>query len=256
MRRFYVPALFAFLAALGQPAARGQSKPDLPTAETVLNQYIEATGGKAAYEKLKNRVATGTIEIPAANIKGKMNVTEAAPNKVRFFADLGPLGELKKVTDGKNAWEFSTVQGEREITGEEKDAFLRESDFYQELRWKELYAKVECVAMEDVDGKPAYKIVLTPNSGKPTTQYYDKASHLLVKQTQITAGPMGEVSVDEYGSDYKAVDGVRMPFTITQTMLTQKIVLTITEVKHNVELPADTFRRPAPADEPAKKKAE
>ena len=31
--------------------------------------------------------------------------------------------------------------------------------------------------------------------------------------------------------------------------------MTLTDVKHNVELPADAFKRPAPADEPAKKKA-
>ncbi len=68
MRRPFAAVLFALVATLGQPGARAQSKPDLPTADTVMNQYIEATGGKAAYEKLKNRVATGTIEIPAANI--------------------------------------------------------------------------------------------------------------------------------------------------------------------------------------------
>ena len=81
MRRLIVPALLVFFAAFGQPAARGQAKPDLPTADTVMNQYIEATGGKAAYEKIKNRVSTGTIEIPAANLKGTIKLTQAAPNK-------------------------------------------------------------------------------------------------------------------------------------------------------------------------------
>jgi hypothetical protein len=33
-------------------------------------------------------------------------------------------------------------------------------------------------------------------------------------------------------------------------------LLKLTEVKHNVDLPADAFRRPVLADEPAKKKAE
>jgi hypothetical protein len=256
MRRLFVLALFAGFATLGQPAARGQSKPDLPTAETVINQFIEATGGKAAYLKLKTRVITGTFEMPAANIKGTIKVTQASPNKMLFFVDLGPLGEMKKGTDGKDAWELTTVQGERELTGDEKDAFLRESDFYKELRWKELYDKVECVGIEDVEGKPAYKIVNTPKSGKPVTQFYDKASHLLVKETAITTGPQGEVPVDEYRSDYKAVDGVLTPFTLTQKGLAQEIVLKMTDIKHNVELRADTFRRPAPPDEPAKKKVE
>jgi len=256
MRRSYVAALIALIATVGQPAARGQSKPDLPTADTVLNQYIEATGGKAAYEKIKNRVSTGTIEITAANLKGTIKVMEAAPNKMAVVSELAPVGVSKQVTDGKSVWEISPVAGERELDGEEKEKFLREANFYEDLLWKELYAKVECVGIEDVEGKPAYKIVFTPKSGKPTTKYYDKMSHLLVKETSITAGPMGEISVDAFPSDYKAVDGVLMPFTATQKVLTQQIVLKFTEIKQNVDLPADAFRRPASPDEPAKKKAE
>jgi zinc protease len=256
MRRLFVPALLVLFATLGQSVARGQVKPDLPTAETVLNQYIEATGGKVAYEKLKNRVATGTIEIPAANIKGTLKLTQAVPNKLAMVTELGPVGVQKRVTDGKNVWDFSTIGGDRELDGEEKEAFLRDADFYKELHWKELYTKVECVGIEDVAGKPAYKIVLTPKSGKSSTDFYDKTSHLLVKQTETVTTPMGDLLAEEYPSDYKTVDGVLMPLTITQKVQTQEIVLKLTDIKHNVELPADAFKRPSAADEPAKKKAE
>ena len=255
MRRSFALTLLAVFAMFGQSVARGQEKPDVPTGDTVLSQYIEATGGKDAYEKLKNRVATGTIEIPAANIKGKLKVMQAAPNKFAMFAELGPAGEVRRVSDGTNTWEISTVQGERELEGDEKETFLRESDFHKDLHWKEIYKKVECVGVEDVDGKPAYKVVLTPKTGKPTTEFYDKSSHLLVKETSTTTTPMGEVQVEEFPSDYKKVDGILMPHKITQKVLTQEVVMTLTDVKHNVELPADAFKRPAPADEPAKKKA-
>ncbi len=100
------------------------------------------------------------------------------------------------------------------------------------------------------------RLSLTPKSGKPSTEYYDKTSHLLVKQTSTTTSPMGEVPVEVYPSDYKAVDGVMIPFTVTQKVLTQEIVMKMTEIKHNVDVPADAFKRPAPSDEPAKKKAE
>jgi zinc protease len=256
MRRIIVPALFAVIATLGQPDARGQSKPDLPTADTVLNQYIEATGGKAAYEKLKNRVLTGTIELPAANIKGTIKITQAPPNKMSVITELGPVGMSKRVTDGKTAWEVSTVAGDRELDGEEKETFLRDAHFFKELLWKDLYAKVECVGIEDVDNKPAYKVVLTPKVGKPGTEYYDKTSHLLVKQTSTVASPNGDVVVEAFPSDYKTVDGIMIPHTATQKILTQEIVVKMKEIKHNVDLPDDAFKRPALGDEPAKKKAE
>ena len=66
---------------------------------------------------------------------------------------------------------------------------------------------------------------------------------------------MGEVPVDVYPSDYKKVDGILMPFTITQKVLNQEIVLKFTEVKQNVDIPAATFQPPAALKEPEVKKA-
>ena len=254
MRPKIVVGLLGLAVVFGQSRVRAQEKPDLPTGDTVLSQYIEATGGKAAYEKLKNRVSTGTIELPAANIKGTIKLTQAAPNKALLFFDIGPAGETRRGTDGKTAWEISTLTGERDLDGDEKDSFIRETNFYKELLWKDIYSKVECAGVEDVDGKPAYKVVLTPKSGKPITEYYDKATHLIVKQTAISATPMGEITVDSYPSDFKKVDGVLIPFTNTQKVLTQEIVMKLTEIKHNVDLPADAFQRPGKAQEPAKTK--
>jgi hypothetical protein len=257
MRRSLAPALLTLFTVVGQPPAHAQSKPDLPTGDAVLTQYVEATGGKAAYQKQKSSVATGTIEITGANVKGTIKVTQAAPNKLLMVVDLGAAGGMiTKGTDGKNAWEVSTVSGERNLEGDEKDAFLREADFYKEIRWKDLYSKVVCAGVEDVEGKPAYKVILTPKSGKPTTEYYDKASHLLVKQLTTEATPMGEVSGESYPSDYKKVDGVLIPFTVTQKVLTQQLVIKLDDIKHIDDVPADTFKRPATLEEPEKKKAQ
>ena len=79
MKRSFALALIAVTAGISPPAALAQTATKaLPKADTILTQYVEATGGKAAYEKIKSRVATGTIEVPAANIKGKIEVSQAA----------------------------------------------------------------------------------------------------------------------------------------------------------------------------------
>jgi hypothetical protein len=96
MRRLIIPTVFALFATLALPAARGQTKPDLPTADKVLTDYVEATGGKAAYEKVKTRVSTGTIEIPGQNIKGQIKLTQALPNKMAVFVDLGSVVGVKR----------------------------------------------------------------------------------------------------------------------------------------------------------------
>jgi zinc protease len=254
MNRRIVLKLLCLALVFGQPRVRAQQKPDLPTADTVLNQYVEATGGKAAREKLKNRVSTGTIDVPASNIKGTIKLTQAAPNQAILFFELGTNSETRRGTDGKTAWESSALRGERDLDGDEKETFIREMNLHKELLWKDLYSKVECVGIEDVDGKPAYKIVLTPKSGKPVTEFYDKTTHLIVKETSTSATPDGEVTVDSLPTDFKVVDGVLIPFTITQKVLNQEIVLKLSEIKHNVDLAADAFQRPGKAEKPAKTK--
>ena len=85
----------------------------------------------------------------------------------------------------------------------EKDETIRKAVFNDELHAKELYEKIECVGIEDVDGKPAYKLVLTAKRGKTKTEYYDKTSHLLVKEATTAKSPMGEIHVETFPTDYK-----------------------------------------------------
>lgn len=251
MRRFSPFRALLVASALVSPAL-GQA--DLPKAETLLEQYVEATGGRAAYEKLKNRVSAGTLEISGANIEGKIRITQAEPGKQLSVVELGPIGKTIQGTDGEVAWEVSALTGDRVLDGEELAEAKQRADFNSEIHWKERLTKAECVAVEDVDGKPAYKVVLTPKQGKPVTEWYDKASHLIVKQQVTTKGPMGELTVENFPSDYKKVDGILIPHKSTQKVLTQEIVIKMDEVKHNVDLPADTFQPPAAIQALLKKK--
>ncbi len=234
----------ALSIALTLPAvgARGE---DLPKGEKVLEDYVEATGGKAAYEKVKNRVAKGTLEITKANLKGDISITQAEPNKMLTVVELGPVGKTTQGTDGKLAWEISGLTGERLIEGEEKDVMIAQATFNSEIDPMKRYSKVECTGVEDVDGKPAYKLAITPKVGKPSTEFYDKASKLQVKSVATQKSPMGEITVESFPGDYKKVDGILMPFQVKQKVLTNEIVITIAEVKQNVDLPADTFKVPA-----------
>jgi outer membrane lipoprotein-sorting protein len=254
MQRLFALALIASLGALDRPV-RSQTAAELPKAETVLDQYVEAIGGKAANETIKNRTASGTVEIAAANIKGTITVQAAAPNQIVAVMDLGAVGKTTEATDGKSAWMLSPLIGDRLLEGEEKDAFVFSAGFHKDVHWKEAYQKVECTGIEDVDGKPAYKVVLTPKVGKPVTQFFDKASHLKVKEVATQKTFMGEITAETYYGDYKKVDGVLMPFSITQKALGQEVGMKFTEVKHNVALPADTFKRPASLDQAEKAQA-
>ena len=238
----------------GPPLRRAQAPAELPKAETVLDQFVEATGGRAAYEKIKNRTTSASIELAGAGLKGTVKATQARPNRLVIVTEFGPVGKIVQGTDGKSAWTLSAVIGDRLLDGEEKDAFLSQAMFDKESRWKEAYPKAECTGVEDVNGKPAYKVILTPTVGKPVTQFFDKESHLRVKETMIQVSPMGEITVEIYPSDFKKVDGILMPFTVTQKVLGQSIEIKMSDIKQNIDLPADAFKRPEALEKAETKK--
>src|SRR5687767_1631044 len=59
-------------------AAQDTKDKDLPKAAEILEKYVKATGGKAAYEKVKSRIMKGTMSV--AGQTGKLTIYQKAPN--------------------------------------------------------------------------------------------------------------------------------------------------------------------------------
>ena len=237
--RLIGPALA--LLAMAAPAF---AQDDLPTAEEVMNKYIEATGGAGAYEKLSSRKITGTVEIVAAGVKGDLTIYQQAPDKLLSTLDFEGIGEVVQGTDGEVAWAEDPNTGDRVLEGAEKADFLRESTFNSELKWKELYKTVEVTGKEDVDGTSCYVVVMTPEEGQPETTYLAVDSGLMVKTKTVQTSPLGDQPVEVSVSDYREVDGVKIPFTSTIRVLQQEIKMSFENVEHNVEIPEGTFDVP------------
>jgi zinc protease len=227
------------LAAGALPAAD-----ELPKAETILDKYIEVTGGKAAYEKRHTEVSSGTMEFVGKGIKGSLTSFRSEPNKSYTEIDIQGIGKIQEGTDGSVAWSLSALQGPRLKEGEEKSGALQAARFNAELNWRDVY-KAETRGVEQVDGKDCYKVQLTPKEGMAMTRFYDKQSNLLLKMVMTVKNPMGEFPVESRVSDYRKEGDILMPHKITQSAAGQEITINIESVKHNAEIPKDKFDLPA-----------
>ncbi|MDB4632574.1 outer membrane lipoprotein-sorting protein, partial [bacterium] len=70
-------------------------------------------------------------------------------------------------------------------------------------------------------------------------------SHLMVKMEQtMTLGPQGELAVTITFKDYKEVDGIKLPMTSEVKNPAFTGVLTLSSVKHNVDLDDALFASP------------
>jgi hypothetical protein len=217
---------------------------ELPKAEVILDHYIEVTGGKAAYEKRHSQISTGTMELVGKGIKGTFASYALAPDKLYFVIDIEGIGKIESGSNGAVAWESSAMQGPHVKQGDELADALLEGAFNARLNWRKLYVKVETAGSETVDGHDCYKVVLTPKEGKPSAEFYDKKSGLILKETATRTTSMGEVSAEVDVGPYKDADGVLEPATVTNKFAGQEIRLSFDKVQTNVEIAANRFDLP------------
>lgn len=246
----------AILASCLFPLSTSGSDEVLPKAEAILDKHLEAMGGRAAHKKLRNRVTKGTFSVPGMIANAKMTTYAAAPQKQYVLIESDMIGKIESGTDGETVWEISTMAGPQVKKDDERAFGLREAIFHGILDWKKLYKSAQCVAVEEIDAAPCYKVVMTPKEGKPETRYYDKKTHLLVKMEFQLVTAMGTMSVVATPSDYKRVDGILIPHKINQEIIgLQKVEIVVESVEHNTEIPADRFKLPAAVQELVDKKA-
>ena len=62
-------------------AAKSEEKPQkkqVPTAEQILDRYVEVTGGRSRYEKLRTQAAIAVMEIQGKDMKSRIEMYQAA----------------------------------------------------------------------------------------------------------------------------------------------------------------------------------
>ncbi len=238
-RRYFLTALLAFTTL-----AFSQDEP-LPKAETILDRFVEVTGGKAAYEKRKNQVATGIVELKAQGLKGTVTSYSAEPAQVYMIMEIEGVGKLESGADHGVTWDKNAMLGPRIKSGVEKAQALREGTFNSPIHWREQYPKIETAGTETIDGELCYKVVMTPKDGNAETKYFQKKSGLVVKTSIVSVSPMGETPIETLSSEYKNFNGVLEPTKSTTKAAQMEFTITMQDVKANQPLPADRFEPPA-----------
>ena len=108
----------------------------MPTAATILAEFVQAIGGKEAWNKLSSRRIKAEMEMMETTAEW---ISEAkAPNKQRSQTTLPGAGLLENGFDGTNAWSKSKA-GLKISEGGELERTKRHAEFRRELYLKDVY---------------------------------------------------------------------------------------------------------------------
>ena len=204
-------------------------------------------------EKIKTRSMAGDISLttPAGDIPGTVEITNAAPNKSRTVikADLSAFGAgpliIDQRFDGTSGYVLDTLQGNRDITGDQL-ANLKANRFpHPFLGYKETGVAVKLAGKTKVGERDAYELIFQPAAGSPVRQFIDAESYLPVK-TVIKANvpPVGEMEQTAVASDFRDVDGVKVPFKLQVTSPATGFTMTFSKIVHNVPVDEKSFVKP------------
>jgi carboxyl-terminal processing protease len=197
----------------------------MPSVDSIFEKYVEASGGKSAFEKLTSRVSTGTVEITALGITGKAEFDEQSPNKSSLIIDAPGLGVMQKTFDGSRAWLQDPLLGFIRFTGAALEVVKIGAAFNKQTRLKELYPSPALLGKEKVGGKDAYVVQMGPEKW-----FFDVESGLLVRRGST------------YYDDYRTVDGVKLPFKTREDNFSGLgIIYQLTEIKHNIKIDEAKF---------------
>jgi hypothetical protein len=233
------------LVGIGLAGASVAADETLPKAERVLDGYTKATGGKAAYDKLENRVTHATFELVNQGIQASLTIYNAKPNRVYTLLESDALGKIEKGTDGDIVWEVATMTGPSIKEGAERADVLREAFQDKYVYWREVFGSAETVGTDEVGGRPCFVVRVSPREGHPQMMCFDRESGLLVKIETTLETAMGKVPVTAFPGDYRKIDGVLLPHDLRIVVMGQERRIKTTAIEHNVQLAADRFDPPA-----------
>ncbi len=206
--------------------------PEGLTVQKVFDNYIKAIGGEDKVKAINNVAMKGTMSAGPQTL----NVEMTATNKDQVFFEIGMSGMVmnKMVIDGDTG--YNAGQGQKkDMTPEEVDENLKTSRLFPELKTPE---NLEITGIESTDRGDAYVVKI---SDKVKT-FYSVESGLKLKEVTVQE-QMGRTfeSTTKY-KDYKPVNGVLFPHTMTQSVGPQNFDITFSEVKVNQDMPETKFQ--------------
>jgi zinc protease len=238
---------YAQATATPQAAASpATAKAPLPSADQVIDSYEKAIGGRDAWMKIKSRISTGTIEVPAFNVTGTVEVHQKAPDKLLSVAVVAGQA-YKRGFDGTVAWADDPQNGLKEDTGAALASAKRESDFYHQFDLRKLYSKLTVTSIEKVGDHDAYLVEAVTPDGATDKLYFDTKTSLLVRSQNHRVSPDGaDVLYTGDIEDYRDVDGIKLPFVVHQSSEQASFTITYSDIKQNVDLTDEQFSKPKP----------
>jgi CubicO group peptidase (beta-lactamase class C family) len=237
-----------------KPSVDTAAKADnsLLSVDELLKKIIAGYGGEENLRKHKSSVMMVDVDLENQGVQAKGTISARAPNlsaSDMIFTALGKkIGSIVSYFDGNAGGEVMSFAPEETYSGKRLEDVKAGADFYDVLNWKGNYTTLTVKRMGKVGGEDVYILEKRSDKGTPVTDYISTKSFLLLRRDSVVVSETAgiELPQSQTFSDYRSVDGVMVPFKMVSNNLANgTIVLRVTDVKWDVDIPDSVFTKPA-----------
>ncbi|HPF10118.1 MAG TPA: outer membrane lipoprotein-sorting protein [Flavobacteriaceae bacterium] len=229
------------------------------TADEIISNFIENTGGLDAWKSLKALKFEGNVDI-GQGITIPIEVISTNDGKTMIKANFQGQNFYQTVYDGETLWGTNQMTMQAEKSDAEATAnYKNEANDFPDpfIDYKEKGYTVELIGNETIEGTDTYKIKLVKEpvmvDGKEEQDisfyYFDTENFVpIVVETEINSGPAAGMVSQTKLSDYQEVDGLYFAFSIVDGIKGQPggQGVTITSISLNPEVDESIFAFPEP----------
>ncbi len=240
------------------------------TAEQIIEKHIVAVGGKETLSKFKTRVAEGTVT--KDNENARVYFMSEAPNRITGFYQFEKFNWQLTFDGSKGIFRPLVSSGAYSIFADKYQQLMGTGFMFNSISLYNLLIdsqgqSFKAKGTKKIKNKEHYVIEVKPKKGDVIKLYFDAGTFMWTRTEYGKASyskPQGgftndvvnksedDITVEYYfeTSDFRDVDGVKLPFKFEQRaiypIITQtkvgSIRGTITSYKHNIPIDETMFQ--------------
>jgi len=197
------------VAAILIPASAAMAEPDAPSGQELIQQFVELSGGQAAYEKVQNRVIKANLDLSDHGMEGTITEVIAPPNYHREIVldEYDGIRVVSGVTNGV-AWRLNAEKQRAPLEGDEAADLQRHAQLNPFLDWTPMSGEANVVGDANLGEDECYRVEITPANDSPLFAFFSKNTGLLRRIDNKAADAY------RYFDDYRKLDGVLVPHVL------------------------------------------
>jgi hypothetical protein len=223
------------------------NKASLLRGTEILLKAVEASGGLENFQAIKNfRIKTqNKLSLSQKDMQLTVTETVMLPDKTKQVFEM-PEGKRVQVLNGETGWlQIGPTMRDLALTEkrEMKRGLFRDTiNLFQRIKSEEL--KIQYFGDETLGGKTFHVLHISNKAGDFFNINIDAETFLIAKKIYHGSSEVGLATLEEIYSDYREVDGIKLPFhTVVRANGKKFIDSVVIEAKLNIEIEEGFFSK-------------